>query len=69
MEKKDITFKIIENDFYVKAIKEDIGHADRYIFCCPVSPEKAGANYPKSIFKVKVTYQQAFEKAVGIKTD
>ena len=69
VEKKDITFKITENGFYVKATKEGVEYADSYSVCCPVSPEKAVANYSNGVLKVTVPYQQPFEKAVDVKID
>jgi HSP20 family protein len=39
VEKKDISFKIGDNGFYVRATKEGIEYADSYVFCCPVEPE------------------------------
>lgn len=69
VEKKDITFKITENGFYVKATKEGVEYADSYSVCCPVIPEKAVANYSNGVLKVTVPYQQPFEKAVDVKID
>ena len=69
VEKKNITFKITEGGFYVKATKEGVAYADSYTVCCPVSPEKAVANYSNGVLKVKVPYQQPFEKAVDVKIE
>jgi HSP20 family protein len=69
VEKKDISFKITEDGFYVKATKEGVEYADSYAVCCPVSPEKAVANYSNGVLKVKVPYQQPFEKAVDVKIE
>jgi HSP20 family protein len=68
VEKKDITFKIIKNNFYIKLPRKVLS-MQTVIYLLPSKPGKKGVNYPKSIFKVKVIYQQAFEKAVDIKTD
>jgi HSP20 family protein len=40
VEKKDISFKISDNGFYVRATKGGVAYADSYAFCCPVEPEK-----------------------------
>nr|WP_292387471.1 Hsp20/alpha crystallin family protein [Methanosarcina sp. UBA5] len=56
IEKKNITFKITEDGFYVKATKEGVEYEDSYAVCCPVSPEKAVANYSNGVLKVKVPY-------------
>ena len=45
VEKKDISFKVAEDGFYIKATKEGVEYADSYAVCCPVNPEKAKATY------------------------
>ncbi len=69
VEKKNITFKITEGGFYVKATKEGVEYADSYAVFCPVRPEKAVANYSNGVLKVKIPYQQPFEKAVDVKIE
>jgi len=69
VEKKDISFKITEDGFYVKAIKEGVEYADSYAVCCPVVPEKAVAKYSNGVLKVTVPYQQPFENAVDVKIE
>ncbi len=69
VEKKDISFKITEDGFYVRASKEGVEYADSYAVCCPVSPEKAVARYSNGVLKVTVPYQQPFENAVDVKIE
>ena len=69
VEKKDISFKISNSGFYVKATKEGVEYADSYAFCCPVEPEKAVANYLNGVLKVTVPYKQALEKLVNVKIE
>ncbi|RXA17803.1 Hsp20/alpha crystallin family protein [Methanosarcina sp. MSH10X1] len=69
VEKKDISFKITEDGFYVRAAKEGVEYADSYAICCPVVPEKAVAKYSNGVLKVTVPYQQPFEKAVDVKIE
>lgn len=69
VEKKDISFKLTEDGFYVKAIKEGVEYTDSYAVCCPIVPEKASARYSNGILKVTVPYQQPFEKAVDVKIE
>jgi HSP20 family molecular chaperone IbpA len=69
VEKKDISFKITEDGFYVRATKEGVEYADSYAICCPVSPEKAVARYSNGVLKVTVPYQQPFEKVVDVKIE
>jgi len=51
VEKKDITFKIIENNFYIKLSKKVLS-MQTFIYLLPSKLGKTDANYPKSIFKV-----------------
>lgn len=69
VDKKDISFKITEDGFYVKATKEGVEYADSYAVCCPVVPEKAVAKYSNGVLKVTVPYQQPFENAVDVKIE
>jgi len=67
VEKTNISFKISDNGFYVRATKEGVEYADSYAFCCPVEPEKAVANYSNGVLKVTVPYRQPSEKLVDVK--
>jgi HSP20 family molecular chaperone IbpA len=69
VEKKDISFKITEDGFYVRASKEGVEYADSYAVCCPVCPEKAVARYSNGVLKVTVPYQQPFENAINVKIE
>lgn len=69
VEKKDISFKITEDGFYVRATTEGVEYVDSYAICCPVVPEKAAARYSNGILKVTVPYQQPFENAVDVKIE
>jgi HSP20 family protein len=67
VEKKDVSFKISDGGFYVRARKEGVEYAGSYAFCCPVEPEKAVANYSNGLLKVTVPYKQPVEKLVDVK--
>ena len=69
VEKKDISFKITEDSFYVAARKEGVQYLDSYSTCCPVNPEKAIAKYSNGVLKVTVPYQQPLEKLVDVKIE
>jgi HSP20 family protein len=69
VEKKDISFKITESSFYVKAKKEGVTYLDSYSICCPVEPEKAVVKYSNGVLKVTVPYLQPLEKSVDVKID
>lgn len=61
VEKKDISFKISDGGFYVKARKEGVEYADSFAFCCPVEPEKSVANYSNGLLKVTAPYKPIVE--------
>jgi HSP20 family molecular chaperone IbpA len=69
VEKKDISFKISENGFYIKASKEGVEYADSYPIYCAVIPEKAVANYSNGVLKVTVPYQQPLENLIDVKIE
>lgn len=69
VEKKDISFKVVEDGFYIKATKEGVEYANSYAVCCPIIPEKATATYSNGVLKVTVPYQQPFENAIEVKID
>lgn len=69
VEKENISLKVVVDGFYARAAKEGIEYADSYAVCCPISPEKATANYSNGVLKVTVPYQQPFEKAVDVKIE
>lgn len=66
VEKKDISFKISDDGFYIKATKEGVEYVDSYTFFCPVEPEKAIANYLNGVLKVTVPYKVVPEKLVDV---
>jgi Molecular chaperone (small heat shock protein) len=69
VEKKDISFKISDSGFYVRATKEGVKYADSYAFLCPVEPEKAVANYSNGLLTVTVPYKFIPEKLVNVKIE
>ena len=68
-ENENISFKVVEDGFYVRATKEGVEYADSYAVCCPISPDKATATYSNGVLKVTVPYQQPFENAVDVKIE
>jgi HSP20 family protein len=69
VEKKDISFKLTDVSFYVRAKKEGVTYLDSYSICCPVNPEKAVAKYSNGVLKVTVPYLQPLEKLVNVKIE
>ena len=69
VEKKDISFKIDENGFYVAASKHGVMYLDSNSICCPVIPEKAVAKYSNGVLRVTVPYQKPLEKLIDVKIE
>jgi HSP20 family molecular chaperone IbpA len=69
VEKKDISFKITNDSFYVSGKKEGVTYLDSYSICCPVDPEKSVAKYSNGVLKVTVPYQEPLEKLVDVKIE
>ena len=69
VEKKDISFKIAEDVFYVDAKKEGIRYWDSYMLCCPVDSEKATAKYSNGLLNVTVPYKLLSEKLTEVKIE
>jgi HSP20 family protein len=45
IEKENISFRLVEEGFYVKVTKEEVEYVDSYSICCPVNPEKVIPTY------------------------
>lgn len=69
VEKENISFKITDVSFYIKAKKEGVTYVDSYSICCPVNPEKAVAKYSNGVLKVRVPYLQPLDKLVDVKIE
>jgi HSP20 family protein len=69
VEKKDISFKLTEDSFYVAANKAGVKYLDSSSTCCPVVPEKAVAKYTNGVLKVTVPYQKPLERLVDVKIE
>jgi HSP20 family molecular chaperone IbpA len=69
VEKKDVSFKLTSDSFYVSGKKEGVSYLDSYSTGCPVVPEKAVAKYSNGVLKVTVPYQEPLEKLVDVKIE
>ena len=69
VEKKDISFKLTEDSFYLAANKAGVKYLDSESTCCPVVPEKAVAKYANGVLKVTVPYQKPLDKLVDVKVE
>lgn len=69
VEKKDVSFKLTEDSFYVAANKVGVKYVDSYSTCCPVDPKKAVAKYENGVLKVTVPYQKPLDNLVDVKIE
>jgi HSP20 family protein len=66
VKKEDITFRLRENSFYIRAQKDDYEYIGTFSVCCPVIPNDAKATYTNGLLTVLVPYKEAFENAVDV---
>lgn len=64
--KKDITFRLREDSFYIHAPKDTYEYTGSFAVCCPVIPEKAEAVYADGLLTVTVPYKEPMEEAVNV---
>jgi HSP20 family molecular chaperone IbpA len=69
VEKKDVSFKLTSDNFFVSGKKERVTYLDSYPTGCPIVPEKAVARYSNGVLKVTVPYQAPLEKLVDVKIE
>jgi HSP20 family molecular chaperone IbpA len=69
VEKKDVSFKLTSDNFFVSGKKEGVTYLDSYPTGCPIVPEKAVARYSNGVLKVTVPYQAPLEKLVDVKIE
>ena len=66
VKKKDITFQLREDSFYVSAPKHDVEYIGSYAICYPVMPNKAHAKYTDGLLTVTVPYREPLGKAFNV---
>lgn len=64
--KENISFKIHEDSFYIRATKEGVEYVGSYSVCCPVRPADAKAKYEDGLLTVDVPYKDTLEDAVEV---
>jgi HSP20 family protein len=69
VEKKDISFKLDDNNFYLVANKENVKYVASYPTCCPVDGKKAVAKYENGVLKVTVPYKEPIAGLVSVKIE
>lgn len=66
VKKRDIQLKMQDDSFSLSAPRKDVEFVTTMSFCCPVTPEKAKANYEDGLLKVVVPFKDAMSDSVKI---
>ena len=69
IEKKDISFKLTEDSYYLAANEAGVKYVDSDSTCCSLVPEKAVAKYANGVLTVTVPFQMPLDKLVDVKIE
>ena len=69
VKKGNINLKMHEDSLNLSAPREDFVYVATYSFCCPVSPDKAKADYENGLLKIEVPFKDPMEDAISVKID
>ncbi|HMF33196.1 MAG TPA: Hsp20/alpha crystallin family protein [Candidatus Lokiarchaeia archaeon] len=67
--KENISFKLHDDSFYIRATKEGVEYVGSYAVCCPVSPSEAKAKYEDGLLTVDVPYKDPMVDAVEVQIE
>jgi HSP20 family molecular chaperone IbpA len=64
--KENITLKMHEDSFALRAPREETEYVTTLSFCCPVNPDKAEARYENGLLTVKIPFKDPLEDAISV---
>jgi HSP20 family protein len=67
VKKEDITFKVLDDSFYIRAPQDDFEYVTSMRFCCPVKASETSATYKHGILKVLIPFKERMEDPIRVK--
>ena len=67
VKKEDITLKVHDESFYIRAPQEDFEYVTSMRFCCPVKASETRATFENGVLKVIIPFKGSAEDAVQVK--
>ena len=67
VKKEDITLKVQDESFYIRAPQDDFEYVTSMRFCCPVKGIDTKATFENGILKVIIPFKKRIEDPVQVK--
>jgi len=67
VKKEDITLKVHDESFYIRAPQDDFEYVTSMRFCCPVKAIDTKATFENGILKVIIPFKHRVEDPVQVK--
>lgn len=66
VKKEDITLKVHDESFYIRAPQDDFEYVTSMRFCCPVKAIDTKATFENGILKIIIPFKQRMENPVRV---